>query len=227
MAKIIKSNLDFLIELKGNNNRDWFIENKDLYEKNREDVISFADDLLKRTQTHDNIETISGKKALFRIYRDVRFSKDKTPYKTCWSGSFKRATKQLRGSYYFHIEPGNSFLGGGFWGPSAPDLKLIRNNILDYGDELTEIINSKEFIKAFGKLEGNQLKTCPKGFDKEHKQIDLLRYKQFLVTQRFTDEEVLTDNFSEVLNKGIKAMRPFFNYMSEALTTNENGEPLC
>ena len=226
MTKIIKSNLDFLKELGNNNNRDWFLENKDLYEKNREGVISFADDLLKKVNEHDNIETVSGKKSIFRIYRDVRFSKDKTPYKTCWSGSFKRATKQLRGSYYFHIEPGNSFLGGGFWGPSSADLKLIRNNILIYGDELKKIVDSKSFKASFGELEGEQLKTCPKGFDKEHKHIDLLRYKRFVVMKRFTDKEVMSDDFGSKLNDGFKAMRPFFNYMSEALTTDANGEPL-
>lgn len=226
MSNIKKENLDFLKQLKKHNNREWFADHKAEYEKNREDVILFADDLLSKMKEHDDIETPSGKKSLYRIYRDIRFSKDKTPYKTQWSGSFKRATKLLRGGYYFHIEPGNSFLGGGFWGPSSSDLKLIRQNILEFGDELKDIINSKTFIDAFGQLEGEQLKTAPKGFDKMHQHIDLLRYKQFLLVQRFTDEEVLSDNFSNKLNQGFKAMRPFFDYMSEVLTTDANGEPL-
>ena len=116
MATIKQSNLDFLKKIKKNNNREWFTEHKDAYEQEREIVIEFADDLLSKIKKHDNIETVSGKKSLYRIYRDVRFSKDKTPYKTIWSGSFSRATKLLRGGYYFHIEPGNSFIGGGFWG---------------------------------------------------------------------------------------------------------------
>ena len=226
MTKISNKNLSFLKDLSKNNNRDWFTEHKDLYTENREDIILFADDLLDQMKSHDDIETVSGKKSLHRIYRDIRFSKDKTPYKTVWSGSFKRATKLLRGGYYFHIEPGNSFLGGGFWGPSSADLKLIRNNILDYGDELKEIINSENFINDFGKVEGDQLKTAPKGFDKEHEHIDLLRYKQFLLVKRFTDKEVLSNEFTQLLSDGFKAMRPFFNYMSEALTTDSNGEPL-
>ena len=226
MASIKKENLDFLNRLKQNNNREWFAEHKSEYEKNREDIIAFADDLLDKMKQHDDIETVSGKKSLYRIYRDIRFSKDKTPYKTQWSGSFKRATKLLRGGYYFHIEPGNSFLGGGFWGPSSSDLKLIRQNILDYGDELKDILNSKEFINTFGQLEGDKLKTAPKGFDKEHQHIDLLRYKQFLLVKRFSDKEVLSEDFIKQLNEGFKAMRPFFDYMSEALTTDVNGEPL-
>lgn len=226
MTKIKKSNIDYIQKLKKNNNRDWFAIHKDEYELNKEDLIDFADELLVKLNNHDNIETVSGKKSIFRIYRDVRFSKDKTPYKTYWSGSFKRATKQLRGSYYFHIEPMNSFLGGGFWGPSSADLKLIRENILIYGDELKEIINSKEFVKTFGKLQGEQLKTAPKGFDKNHKHIDLLRYKQFLLIKKYSDDEILSSDFNDKLSVAFKAMRPFFNFMSEALTTNANGEPV-
>jgi uncharacterized protein (TIGR02453 family) len=226
MASISKSNFDFLKKLAKNNNREWFTENKELYESNRSDIIEFTDEVLELLKTHDNIDTVSGKKALFRVYRDVRFSKDKTPYKTNYSASFSRSTKLLRGGYYVHIESGNSFLGGGFWGPSSSDLKLVRNNILEFGDELKAIISSEEFVRNFGGLEGSQLKTSPKGFDKDHKQIELLRYKQFLAVKRFTDEEVMSEDFANKVNDGFVAMRPFFDYMSEALTTNSDGESL-
>jgi uncharacterized protein (TIGR02453 family) len=126
MTLIKKSNIDFMVELSKNNNREWFADRKKQYELERENIIDFADELLKKMQVHDSIETPSGRKSLFRIYRDVRFSKNKAPYKTHWSGSFKRATKLLRGGYYFHIEPGNSFIGGGFWGPEPKDLKKMR-----------------------------------------------------------------------------------------------------
>lgn len=224
MAQIRKENLDFLTQLSKNNDRDWFAMHKDVYETNRANIIEFAEELLQKVNGHDNIETVSGKKSLHRIYRDIRFSKNKSPYKTNWSGSFKRATKVLRGGYYFHIEPGNSFLGGGFWGPSSPDLKLIRENILDFGDELKTIINDKKFVDYFGELKGDQLKTAPKGFDKEHEHIELLRYKQFLVMRPFSDKEVLAPDFSQKVSEGFQNMRPLFNYMSEALTTNANGE---
>ena len=224
MKTLNKENIDFLNQLKQNNNRDWFLANKPVYEKNRQNVIEFADEVLSLLNQHDNIETISGKKSLYRIYRDVRFSKDKTPYKTHWAGYYKRATNLLRGGYYFHIEPGNSFVGGGFWSPNPKDLKRIRTNILEFGNELLDIVNSNEFTTNFGTLKGEQLKTAPKGFDKNHKYINLLRYKQFLLIKPFTDKEVLQNNFALKVNDTFKAMRPFFNYMSEALTTNENGE---
>ncbi|MDX1350563.1 MAG: DUF2461 domain-containing protein [Putridiphycobacter sp.] len=224
MPLIKQSNIDFMVELSENNNREWFADRKKQYESERENIIAFADELLKKMQVHDNIETPSGKKSLFRIYRDVRFSKNKAPYKTHWSGSFKRATKLLRGGYYFHIEPGNSFIGGGFWGPEPKDLKKMRYNIAEFETEFRAILADKQFIKQFGELEGEQLKTAPKGIDKAHPAIDLLRYKQYLLSRRFTDQEVLNDNFVNEVNNCFKAMRPFFDFMSEALTTDENGE---
>jgi len=226
MPTIQQSNLDFLIELSDNNNREWFNDHKKTYEVEREKVIDFADHLLHKVKTHDNIETPSGKKSLYRIYRDVRFSKDKTPYKTIWSGSFTRATKLLRGGYYFHIEAGNSFIAGGFWGPNSADLKRMRYQIAEYEDEFRAIITDKNFKKHFGELKGEQLKTAPKGIDKAHPAIDLLRFKQFLVVRNFSDEEVLSSNFADKINESFEAMRPLFDFMSEALTTNENGEPI-
>ena len=115
MSKISSANFDYLNKIALNNNRDWFAENKEEYLKQHQNMIDFADDLLLRVNKHDNIETLNGKKSLYRIYRDVRFSKNKDPYKTHWAGGFKRATKQLRGGYYFHIAPGNnSMIAGGF-----------------------------------------------------------------------------------------------------------------
>lgn len=224
MKTLNKQNLDFLKKLKQNNNRDWFLENKSNYENNKEGVAEFADEVLNLLNQHDQIETVSGKKSLYRIYRDVRFSKDKTPYKTHWASYFKRATKMLRGGYYLHIESNNSFVGGGFWSPNSKDLKRIRTNILEFGDELENIIQSNEFESTFGTLQGEQLKVAPKGFDKNHQYINLLRYKQYLLVRKFTDKEVLSPNFAMEVDNTFKAMRPFLNFMSEALTTDENGE---
>jgi len=227
MATISKDSIAFLKKLSKNNDRDWFQENKDEYVKQHEGMIAFADELLGLMNEHDNIETVSGKKSLYRIYRDVRFSKDKSPYKTNWSGGFKRATKQLRGGYYFHIQPGgNSFVGGGFWGPNKEDLLRIREEIATDASEMREILTSEDFVETFGTLVGDQLKTAPKGFDKEHKDIDLLRFKQFIFAKNFTDEEVLSDDFVHQVNDTFKKMRPFFDLMSEILTTDSNGAPL-
>lgn len=226
MPKIERDCLPFLKELAQNNNREWFQENKFKYELAHENMIGFASLLLMEMGKHDDIETPNGKKSLHRIYRDVRFSKDKTPYKTNFSGSFSRATTLLRGGYYFHIEPGNSFVGGGFWGPTKEDIQQIREHIAQDDKPLRDVINSKAFKAQFKVLEGEMLKTCPKGFDKEHPAIDLLRYKSFLLRKDFTDEEVIAGDFYLKVNESFKAMRPFFDVMSEYLTTNLNGEVL-
>ncbi|MBI3136670.1 MAG: DUF2461 domain-containing protein [Bacteroidetes bacterium] len=221
-----KSVFDFLKKLKKNNGRDWFNAHKEAYVQQHEKMILFADSLLKEMNKHDHIETATGKKSLHRIYRDIRFSSDKTPYNTHFGGSFKRATAALRGGYYYHIEPGASFAGGGFWGPSPEDLKRIREDIALNGDELKAVLNSKKFKAGFGKLWGEALKTAPKGFDKEHPHMDLIKMKQFLISKSFTDEEVLAPDFHKKLSNTFKEMRPFFDYMSVALTTDGNGELL-
>lgn len=225
-ARIPASSLDYLKMLKENNDRDWFNENKDRYLKEYDSLEHFADALLQELRSHDVVETASGKKSLHRIYRDTRFSKDKTPYKTNWSGGYKRATALRRGGYYFHIEPGNSFIAGGFWAPNTEDIKRIREDISSDPDTLRKIIGSKSFKATFGSLQGEQLKTTPKGFDAADSAIDLLRYKQFLLVKRFTDDEVLSPSFLKEADQTFKNMRPFFDYMSEVLTTDANGEPL-
>ena len=223
LPQIPQSSFDFLNELKLNNNREWFNLHKAEFEKEQGHLQVFAEALLQQMNTHDVIETASGKKSLYRIYRDTRFSTDKTPYKIHWSGSFKRATKYRRGGYYFHIEPGNSFVGGGFWGPNPQDLKLIREDIAFDAAPLRAILNDPTFISTFETLEGEQLKTTPKGFDAGHEAIDLLRYKQFILRKRFTDAEVLDPHFVDQVNDTFKAMRPFLDYMSEVLSTDVNG----
>lgn len=227
MAQLLASNFSFLRDLKKNNNRDWFTENKERYEQEHAQIIDFADALLAKMNEHDQIETASGKKSLFRIYRDVRFSKDKSPYKTHWSGGFTRATKSLRGGYYFHVQPdGESFIGGGFWGPNKEDLQRIREEIATDASELREILTAPTFTSNFGEMRGEQLKTAPKGFDKEHPDVDLLRYKQFIFGRNFSDAEVLQPGFLDEVNRTFIAMRPFFDFMSDVLTTDSNGSPL-
>lgn len=226
MATLSKSNLEFLKALKQNNNRDWFTNNKDVYEKQHAETILFADAVLNEMRKHDNIETISGKKSLMRIYRDVRFSKDKSPYKTNWGIGFTRATKLLRGGYYVHLAPGESFVGGGFWAPESADLTRMRKEISLNTTEFRAILNDKNFKNTFGQLQGEKLKTVPKGFEKDDEAIDLLQFKQFLISKKFSDKEVLEPDFYKKVNETFKTMRPFFDFMSTALTTDENGELL-
>ncbi|OKS85429.1 DUF2461 domain-containing protein [Mucilaginibacter polytrichastri] len=217
------SALIFLKLLAQNNNRDWFNAHKEQFIEQQTYIEAFAGLLLAELNTHDVIETLSGKKSLYRIYRDTRFSTDKTPYKGGWSGNFKRATKLRRGGYYFHIEPGNNFVGGGFRNPNAADLKLIRNDIAFDDAPLRNILQSESFISTFNVLQGEQLKTVPQGFDANNAGIDLLRYKQFLLIRKFTDEEVLSSSFLKEASRTFKNMRPFFDYMSSVLTTDING----
>ncbi|MFT5902114.1 MAG: hypothetical protein ACI9LA_001322, partial [Bacteroidia bacterium] len=137
------------------------------------------------------------------------------------------ATKALRGGYYFHLQPGDkSMVGGGFWQPEASDLKRIREEIALDASPLREIINSTSFKKHFGELQGQQLKTAPRDFPKDHPDIDLLRYKSFTVSKYFTDKEVQSPGFSKEVLKYFQATRPFFDYMSEVLTTDGNGVSL-
>jgi uncharacterized protein (TIGR02453 family) len=222
-TNIPASSLYFLRQLKENNNRDWFNAHKDLFLNEQSHIEHFADALLNEMNVHDLIETPSGKKSLHRIYRDTRFSKEKIPYKNNWSGRFTRATKQLRGGYYFHIEPGNSFLAGGFFAPNAEDIKRIREDISFDPAPLRAILNSTSFIKTFGTLQGEKLKTTPKGFVAEDDAIELLRYKQFLLIRHFTDRDVTSEDFLKEANQTFKNMRPFFDYMSMVLTTDGDG----
>ncbi len=224
--QIQASDLTFLKELSANNNRDWFKDHKDQYQVAHEHLVTFADAVLAEMQPVDNIETISGKKSMHRIYRDVRFSKNKAPYKQNWSGSLKRASDLLRGGYYFHIEADSAFVGGGFWGPNPADLKRIRTDIARNPEDLRAIISDKTFVDTFGQLEGDQVKTAPKGYKKDHPAIELLRFKQYIIAKKFTKKEVLDPNFYLQVADTFQKMRPFFDYMSEVLTTDENGVPL-
>lgn len=213
----------FLKDVEKNNNREWFAKNKPSYVEANEHFKALAEEINAGMQKQDNLE----KMKLYRIYRDVRFSKNKAPYKNSFSGGFARATKALRGGYYFHVQPGgNSMVGGGFWGPNAEDLLRIRQEIAYDAAPLRKIINSASFKKHFGELKGQQLKTAPRDFPKDHPDIDLLRYKSFIVSKTFTDKEVQSPGFSKEVLKYFKATRPFFDYMSEVLTTDTNGVSL-
>ncbi|HAP70419.1 MAG TPA: TIGR02453 family protein, partial [Flavobacteriales bacterium] len=151
----------------------------------------------------------------------------KAPYKNSFSGGFARATKALRGGYYFHLQPGgNSMVGGGFWQPNKEDLQRIREEIDLDAAPLRKIINSASFKKHFGELQGQQLKSAPRDFPKDHPDIDLLRYKSFVVSKHFTDKEVQSPGFTKEVLKYFEATRPFFDYMSEVLTTDANGVSL-
>ena len=214
---------DFFNRLEKNNNRDWFNENKPEFKEIEKEVKQVYTQLFSMLNIHDEID----KMKMFRIYRDVRFSKNKLPYKTHFGGSFNRTKPSLRGGYYLHIQPNNeSFIATGFWEPNKEDLLRIRKEFEQDDDEIREIINNKKFKTIWGEFVGDELKTAPRGFDKEHKAIDLIKKKQFIFTKKFTDKEVLSSDFLNNVDKAFKTIRPYFNYMSDVLTTDLNGVSL-
>ncbi len=219
----MKKAFEFLKKLNENNNREWFAENKPEFDLIVKENKIFFNQLYSEFQKLDSLEGIH----IFRIYKDVRFSKDKTPYKTNFGVSFSRTKPMLRGGYYIHLEPNNSFVGGGFWAPNNEDLFRIRKEFEMDSSEIEKIISDKTFVKYFGKLEGEDgVKTAPKGFDKNNPAIDLIRKKQYVVMRKFSDKEVFSADFPKEIIATFLAMRPFFDYMSEVLTTDLNGEPL-
>jgi len=223
---INKSTLDFLKKLSKNNNRDWFNAHRDYYLSAQQNVQEFLDCLIVRMNYHDSIETPSGKKSLYRIYNDVRFSKDKTPYNPRFAGRLSRAAASRRGGYYFWIKPGESRVGCGFTYPNADDLKRVRLDIDRNHSDWRKLLKSKAIVSNFGMMMGEKVKSAPRGFPKDHAAIDLLQYKQYWFEHRFTDEEVLAKDFVVKVDKTFKSIRPFFDHLSEVLTTDLNGESL-
>ena len=219
---VTPSVLTFLSELKKNNNRDWFEDHKSEFKKEQKITKAFFEQLFQRLNTHDEVDSHK----MFRIYRDVRFSKDKTPYKTHLAASYHRIKPQKRGGYYLHIEPGNTFLAAGFWNPEKQDLLRIRKEFEIDDKPMRDLLKAQSFTKVFNGLEGDELKTAPKGFDKEHPAIDLIRKKQYIVTRKFSDKEVVAPEFITQVNNSFMAVRPWFDYMSEVLTTDLNGVSL-
>lgn len=213
----------YLTDLKKHNNRDWYQEHKERFLQAQGNAKGVYQAVLDNLKKHDTIEKFK----LFRNYRDLRFSKDKTPYNPHFAGSFSRKGKALRGGYYLRMKPGDSFLAGGFWEPNKEDLFRIRKEF-EYSDtDIRAILNNEAFKKVFGaKLEGQELKTAPKGFDKAHPAIDLIRKKGFIAVRKLSDEQVLSTDFIDLVDESFQTLRPFFDYMSEVLTTNLNGESI-
>ena len=221
-AVITKEVFSFLKELEQYNTREWFAEHKDRFKEQEAGVKHFFSVVMEKMKQHDDIE----KMKMFRIYRDVRFSKNKLPYKTHLAGSYTRAGARLRGGYYIHLQPGNSFIATGFWEPNKEDLLRIRKELELDATEFKKVINQTSFKKIWGNLEGDEVKTAPKGFNREHPNIDLIKKKQFIFVRKFSDNEVVSKDFSQIVDDSFKAIRPYFDLMSDILTTNLNGESI-
>lgn len=220
--KLSESIFSFFLQLEQNNNREWFEAHKSEFKSLEASVKQFGEALKDALNHHDSIDRVK----LFRIYRDVRFSKDKTPYKTHFGMAWHRTKPELRGGYYLHLKPNDIFLACGFWDPSPADLKRIRHELAVDGDEYRNIINNPKFKNVWGELQGDAVKTAPKGYAKDHPNIDLLRCKQHLFSIRYSQSEAAAPDFLDRLNTALQAVRPFVNYMSDVLNTNADGEPL-
>lgn len=219
----MKKQFEFLRKLSENNNREWFAEHKTEYDKLNEENKRFFQRIYDRLSEKDNLTQFK----VYRIYRDVRFKQDKTPYKQHFGAYFGRAKPYLRGGYGIHLEPNNSWIGGGFWNPNAEDLLRIRREFEMDTSHIKKVEQEEKFKEYFGVLEGKEgVKTAPKGFDKNHPAIDLIKKKQFMAIRNFTDEEVFSPNFEEECVQTLLTLRPFFDYMTDILSTDLNGEPL-
>lgn len=222
MQVIPKNTISFLKELKLNNNRDWFNDNKQEFNSIQTEVKKFADQVKDSLNLSDDIEKLK----IFRIYRDLRFSKDKTPYKKNIGMAFHRSKPELRGGYYLEISADESFMAVGFWNPNKEDLLRIRKEIEIDGQEFTNVINQKKIKDVWGKIKGDEVKTSPKDFKGDHEYIDMIKKKQFIFIKKLKEKEILDANFQKELVNNFVSIRPFFDYMSEVLTTNLNGESI-
>lgn len=181
-ASALKSAFSFLKKLEKNNNRDWFNDNKAEFKAVEKEIKAIYNSVSEQLNKHDSIE----KSKVFRIYRDVRFSKNKLPYKTHFGGSFNRTKPRLRGGYYLHIQPHNeSFIAVGFWEPNKEDLLRIRKEFEMDDSEIREILENKTFKSIWGGFVGDEVKTAPRGFNKDHQAIDLIKKKQYIFIKKF------------------------------------------
>ncbi|MCW3161365.1 DUF2461 domain-containing protein [Chryseobacterium oryctis] len=215
-ATLSPNTFDFLQKLILNNNREWFNENKSLYTEAQQNLILFIEDLIQNMSEFDEeLGKIDAKKSLFRIYRDTRFSKDKSPYKTNFGASLGMGKGSQKAGYYLHIEPGKSFIAGGIYMPDSSVLKELRKEISLYGDDFLTILNNKDFKKHFPELDqDDKLKKVPQGFEKENPMAEYLKLKSFIVVYNLTDEEILDKNSVKNLSKIFKLMKPLNDFLN-------------
>ena len=218
---IEKSTLKFLKDLAANNDREWFQANKKLFDSAQDNMTAFAGYLIGEIGKFDSaVAGLDPKSCVFRIYRDVRFSKDKSPYKTNLGAYISPGgRKSMQPGYYFHAEPGRSFVAGGKHYPDGPELLKLRTPIANSTEEFLKVVEKKSFVDAFGKVRGESLKTAPKGFDPEHKAIEYLKLKEYMAFTEFLDEEFLTSpEFPKRLVKLAGEMYPLVVFLRKALT---------
>jgi len=219
---IYQESIDFLKDLAVNNNREWFAANKERYDKARENVIDFTTKVLDSVRKIEAgmDENLDAKKCVMRIYRDIRFSKNKAPYKNNFGVSMPISGLKGGGvEYYLHIQPGNSFIGGGYWMPEAPHLKAIRQEIDYNADYLKKIIDDKAFVKLFGDFrKQEQLKSVPKGYEPDNENIDLLKLKSFVAWHKLEDKELTAPGAEKLVADVCSMIHPLNVFLKNALS---------
>jgi uncharacterized protein (TIGR02453 family) len=217
MSLISKDTFHFLNQIALNNNKPWFEKNRPLYDKARAEYLAFVTKLVEGIRKIEVITEKEPAKYVQRIYRDIRFSKDKTPYKKFFSSLIERGPETRNCPLFILIQPGRSMMGGGVWDPPAETLKKIRQEI-DYNSAgLKKIINSKDFLKHFGKISGTKLARPPKGYEADNPNIDLLKFKQLYVQRNLEDGLVLSKQLIPEILKSYKVAQPFFNFFDVAM----------
>jgi uncharacterized protein (TIGR02453 family) len=221
---IKKGTLEFLKKLESNNKREWFAENRGIYEAARENVLQLAMYLIGESGKFDpSVQGVDPEDCLFRIYKDTRFSRDKTPYKTNFGMFIKGGGRRTPGAgYYMHIQPGNSFVSGGIYVPPGPVLLTIRNAIAAKPAAFRKILDNQEFRKTFGELADETLKTAPKGFPRDHPAIELLKYKHYYVMKYMSDREVLSPDLPRRCVQAFMVASPFVKFLNAAIGSPKN-----
>lgn len=223
---ITKEALQFLADLIANNNTEWMHENKKRYESYKKDYHNFITSILTEMKPLDkSLEPLEVKNCTFRINRDIRFSKDKSPYKTNM-GVWMSQNKNRKNSpgYYIHYEKGNCFIAGGVWCPEPNELKLIRKEIEFFHDDLEAIVSNKNFKKEFNELDRSEntvLKKAPKDFDPNHPAIEFLKLKSFTSSSKIDDKLFTDKDFSKIIAQKLITLKPMNDFLRRALETED------
>jgi uncharacterized protein (TIGR02453 family) len=219
MITIQKSTLEFLSDIKRHNDKDWLIENRIRYDTARNNYESFIQAVIDEISKFDPVlRGLGVKSCIYRFNRDIRFSNDKSIYKTNFGAFIIKGGKKFSdryAGYYIHLEPGKSMIAGGAYMPPNQWLNAIRENISNDPNPLLNIIKNKNFMNYFGGLDGDKLKTAPKGYPKDHPFVELLKYKSFLAVKEITDKMVLDPGFFDYVIKVAAAMKPLNDYLND------------
>ncbi|MCD1118134.1 DUF2461 domain-containing protein [Chryseobacterium turcicum] len=221
MASQVSSKVfDFLKLIEKNNNREWFNDNKNLFLEAQSDFQNFTEELITEMGKFDeHILKIDAKKSLLRIYRDTRFSKDKTPYKTYFGASLGMGKMNSKAGFYLHVEPGKSFLGSGIYLPDSPILKEIRKEISIFKDDFLTSIENQDFKKYYGALDQeHKLKNVPQGFEKENPMGEFLKLKSFIGVHNMTNKELMEKNAVKNISKIFEAAKPLNNFLDTSIS---------